>query len=152
MRSLFKLFSIGLALYAPVSQGATSIGVDLGYRGLSLRTSLDPDTFIQADLGSWWYYSGLSLGADYCKIYPRKKTSSNEPDVFYGFGAEVGTISLDERSTISVIGFRLPFGVSWDIKDTPLQIGAAAVPALVIGPSWTGTTIGLSIPFRWRLD
>lgn len=149
---MFKILSFLMAMHAPVSLAATSIGVDLGYRGLSLRSSLDESTFIQADIGSWWYYNGISVGADYCKIYPRKKSSANEPDIFYGLGAEVGTIALDERRSISVVGVRIPFGVSWDIKDTPLQIGAAAVPALVIGPSWSGIAIGVSIPFRWRLE
>ncbi len=151
-RNLFSLAVFGLILWSEGVRAATSVGVDFGYRGLSLRSSIDDSTFIQADIGSWWYYNGISVGADYCKIYPRKKSSQNEPDIFYGFGAEVGSIDLDARRSVSVVGLRLPFGISWDIKDTPLQIGVAAVPALIIGPSWSGTAIGLSIPFRWRLD
>ncbi len=122
--------------------------MDLGYRALSLRSDLDSQAFLQVDIGSTWYSDGVSLGADYCKIYPRKKSSAVDPEVFYGVGAEIGAWGHYS----SAVAVRLPFGVSWDIKDTPLQIGAAAVPVLAFASGFSAFGIELSIPFRWRLD
>lgn len=136
-----------IALQAPFAFGKTAVGIDLGYHGLSLRTDLDPETFVQFDLGSGWFYGGVSVGADYCKIYPRKKGSSVEPDIFYGFGAEVYSLG-----GLGLVAGRLPFGVNWHIKATPLEIGVAAVPHLVFGDSATFVAVGLSVPFRWVLN
>jgi len=126
----------------------TAIGVDLGYRSLTVLTDLENDAKLQVDVGSAWYWDGFEVGVDYIKIYPRKKSSATDPDVFYGFGGVLATAS---GQTLG-IGIRAPFGVMWDIKDTPLQIGAAAVPVLVSAGSYSGIMLALSIPFRWRLD
>lgn len=126
----------------------TAIGVDLGYRSLTMLTDLENDAKLQVDVGGGWYWNGFVIGADYLRMYPRKKTSAADPDVFYGIG---GAIATAYSETLG-IGVRLPFGVMWDIKDTPLQIGAAAVPILVTTGSFSGVMVGLSIPFRWRLD
>ncbi len=141
-----------LALTAPVSLAATSIGVDLGYQALSVRADLKPDTFIQVDFGSTGYgygyghLNGFSIGADYCKIYPRKKDSTFEPDIFYGFGGEV--ISL---GSFTLLAGRIPFGLNWQIKNTPLEVGVAAVPYLVFGDR-SFSALGISIPFRWVIE
>ncbi len=126
----------------------TAIGVDLGYRSLTMLTDLENDAKLQVDVGSAWYWDGFEVGVDYIKMYPRKKTSSADPDVFYGFG---GVLATAYGQTLG-IGIRAPFGVMWDIKDTPLQIGAAAVPVLVSAGPYSGVMFALSIPFRWRLD
>lgn len=137
-----------LITFSMPARASTFIGVDVGYQSLSLLTDLQDEAWLQMDVGGGWYWDGTVVGADYLKPYQRAKTTPYDPEIFYGFGGAIAVI----RDSSFGLGFRLPFGVVWNLKDTPLQIGVSAVPMIRTSDSGPRVRIALSIPFRWRLD
>lgn len=135
-------------LFSQRVTASTFLGVDFGYQSLSVLTDLESGAMLQVDLGDAGYWGGIAVGADYLKLYKRQKTSIYDPEVFYGFG---GMLASSDRDGVGV-GLRFPFGVLWNLQNTPLQVGISAVPIFAVSDSYSRIRIALGIPFRWRLD
>jgi len=151
MKSVQAIFTtiatVGSLTLVPVAHGSTAVGLDLGYRALSLRSDVNPMTFIQADIGSAWGYDNVAVGVDFCRQFSGSIESSSEPEFFYGIGAQTGAAGKD-----SAVALRLPLGLSWNIRDTRIQIGIAAVPELIFEKDSTSTGVAVSAPLRIRLN
>jgi len=112
------------------------VGIIIGEpSGLSFKTFISDDNAIDAGLGWSFVDKGsLHIHADYLHHFGGIKVSSGRMPFYAGIG---GRLKLENagNKTENRIGARIPFGITYIMRDTPVDFFLEIVPILDLSPS-----------------
>lgn len=153
MKVVRKIFLSGAFLIGAICTAqANEIGIGLATpapTGISLKLWFDKTNAFDI-LGAWSlndekFYIHLNyLTHDYSKF----ALGDNAMAFYYGFGARIKEEEGDDKDT--VLGMRIPFGISYFVESAPFEVFGELAPRVDITPN-TNFGLDIMIGIRYRL-
>jgi len=145
---LILFFVLTFTGFKPLSAKEISVGVAaISPTGLTAKFWLSKEHAIDV-FGSWSFNSKkFNFHADYIlHNFDLIKVDENPMAFYYGVGVRV----KDEENQDTILGLRMPFGISYLMSNIPLDIYGELAPRINVVPSTNfGLDVIIGIRFRF---